>query len=120
MEPRPTSATGVWHPQPGFGLKPVRNAPAAPVIPGYTRVVKTAISVPDETFNRVCQRAMALGMSRSEFFARAAQRYMDELDAESLTDQINHALEVLESLDESQETAVAVGRRVVGAAGDDW
>ena len=91
-----------------------------PVIPGYTGCVKTAISVPDETFDRVCRRAIALGMSRSEFFARAAKRYLDELDAESLTGQIDTALEVLQSPDESQEAAVVVGRRVVGAAGDDW
>jgi metal-responsive CopG/Arc/MetJ family transcriptional regulator len=101
-------------------MKPVPTAPAVLVIPGYTHEVKTAISVPDETFDRVSRRAVALGMSRSEFFARAAKRYLDQLDAESLTTQIDHALEVLESPDESQEAAVAVGRRVVGAADDGW
>ena len=54
------------------------------------------------------------------FFARAAKRYLDELDAESLTNQIDTALEVIDSPDESQEAAVAVGRGVVSAAGDDW
>jgi len=98
----------------------VRNAPTVPVIPSYTHVVKTAISVPDETFDRVCRRAVALGMSRSEFFARAAKRYLDELDADSLTGQIDHALEVLESPDDSQQAAVRVGQRVVGATDDDW
>ncbi|MGV0990985.1 MAG: ribbon-helix-helix protein, CopG family [Mycobacterium sp.] len=82
--------------------------------------MKTAISVPNETFDRVSRRAVAMGMSRSEFFARAAQRYLDELDAESLTNQIDSALEVLEVPDESQEAAVAVGRRVAGATDDDW
>ena len=101
-------------------MKPVRTAPAPPVIPGYTQLVKTAISVPDETFERVCRRATALGMSRSEFFAQAARRYLDELDVESLTNQIDTALEAIDSPDESQEAAVAVGRRVVSAAGDDW
>jgi hypothetical protein len=37
-----------------------------------------------------------------------------------LTDQIDTALEAIDSPDESQEAAVAVGRRVVSAAGDDW
>lgn len=82
--------------------------------------MKTAISVPDETFDRVTRRAVALGMSRSEFFARAAQRYLDELDAESLTTQIDSALEVLDAPDEAQEAAVDVGRRVVSAVDDDW
>ena len=90
------------------------------VIPGYTDTMKTAISVPDETFDRVTRRAVALGMSRSEFFARAAQRYLDELDAESLTTQIDSALEVLDAPDETQEAAVDVGRRVVSAVDDDW
>ena len=82
--------------------------------------MKTAISVPDETFDRVTRRAVALGMSRSEFFARAAQRYLDELDAESLTTQIDSALEVLDAPDETHEAAVDVGRRVVSAVDDDW
>ena len=101
-------------------MKPVHKAPAPPVIPGYTKPVKTAISMPDETFDRVCQRAAALGMSRSEFFARAAKRYLDELDAESLTGQIDTALEAIDSPGQSQDIAVAVGRRVLSAAGDDW
>lgn len=99
----------------------MRPEPAAPaVIPGYTRGVKTAISVPDETFERVSRRAAALGMSRSEFFARAAQRYLEQLDVESLTDQIDSALETLDAPSAAQQDAVAVGRRVVETADDDW
>jgi len=101
-------------------MKHAQKGSAPPVIPGYTDLVKTAISMPDETFDRVCRRAAALGMSRSEFFARAAKRYLDELDAESLTDQIDTALEAIDSPEESQEIAVAVGRRQLSAAGDDW
>lgn len=90
------------------------------VIPGYTHAVKTAISVPDETFERVSRRAVALGMSRSEFFARAAQRYLDQLDSESLTDQIDSALDTLELPDETQQDAVRVGRHVIDTTDDDW
>lgn len=54
--------------------------------------MKTAISVPNETFRRVEQRASALNINRSQFFARAAERYLDELDAATLTDEINAAL----------------------------
>ncbi len=65
---------------------------ASPVLPGYTFPVKTAISVPDDTFRRVDERAAELGMSRSEFFSRAAERYLTELDGELLTAQINAAI----------------------------
>ena len=38
--------------------------------------MKTAISVPDETFAQATRQAAELGISRSEFFARAARRYL--------------------------------------------
>lgn len=89
------------------------------VIPGYTTAMKTAISVPDETFDRVSRTASDLGMSRSEFFARAATRYLDELDAQSLTAQIDSALEHVGGAGE-ESVAVDVGRRVLGALDDKW
>jgi predicted DNA-binding protein len=55
--------------------------------------MKTAISVPDETFHRVELRAAELGVSRSEFYATAASRYLDELDSVTLTSQIDEVLE---------------------------
>ncbi|MFY2861140.1 ribbon-helix-helix protein, CopG family [Mycobacterium sp. THU-M104] len=82
--------------------------------------MKTAISLPDETFDRVAQRASDLGVSRSEFFARAAQRYLDELDAQSLTGQIDSALERVDGADEAEAAAVAIGRRVLDAVDDGW
>jgi metal-responsive CopG/Arc/MetJ family transcriptional regulator len=54
--------------------------------------VKTAISLPDETFARVERAAERLGVSRSEFFARAAERWLADLDDASITDAINAAL----------------------------
>ncbi len=54
--------------------------------------MKTAISVPDETFRRVEDAARRLGVSRSEFFARAAERWLDDLDEDHLTDAINAAV----------------------------
>ena len=89
------------------------------VIPGYTLGMKTAISLPDETFDRASRRAKELGMSRSEFFARAAVNYLDELDAKSLTAQMDAALDIIGETDESTELAVSAGRRVLGAT-DEW
>ncbi len=82
--------------------------------------MKTAISVPDETFDRASRRASDLGMSRSEFFARAAQRYLDELDARSLTSQIDSALECLGTSDKTAADAVSAGHRVLDAVDDEW
>lgn len=89
------------------------------VIPGYTLSVKTAISVPDETFRAATERARELGMSRSEFFAVAAQRWLAELDRESLTQQIDACLAAA-GQDSSNRDAVELGRRALSADGDDW
>lgn len=90
------------------------------VIPGYTRVVKTAISVPDETFERATKRSGDLGMSRSEFFSRAAERYLDELDAQSLTKQLNATLDLIDDTGDDAALAVAAGRRALEALDDLW
>jgi metal-responsive CopG/Arc/MetJ family transcriptional regulator len=54
--------------------------------------VKTAISVPDDTFHRVDHAAKRLGVSRSEFFARAAEKALGALDDDGTTEAINHAI----------------------------
>ncbi|SOJ56579.1 Antitoxin MazE6 [Mycobacterium simulans] len=55
---------------------------------------------------------------------RAAQRYLDELDSQSLTRQIDNALELLghrlDESDEAQAAAVAVGHRVLDSMDDSW
>jgi Arc/MetJ family transcription regulator len=89
-----------------------------PVIPGYTVRVKTAISVPDETFEQATRQAAELGISRSEFFARAARRYLDELAARSLTQQVDEALQRA-GRDDSAAAAASAGRQRL-AARDDW
>ena len=83
--------------------------------------MKTAISVPDDTFDQAERRAAALGMSRSEFFTRAARRHMEELDAHSLTRRIDAAIDLLGvDAGESSRSAVSAGRRVLAAGDDEW
>jgi metal-responsive CopG/Arc/MetJ family transcriptional regulator len=89
-----------------------------PVLPGYTDGMKTAISVPDDTFDQATRQAAQLGISRSEFFTRAARRYLDELASRSLTEQVNDALQMA-GRDYSAAAASAAGRKLL-AAGDDW
>jgi metal-responsive CopG/Arc/MetJ family transcriptional regulator len=54
--------------------------------------MKTAISLPDETFLRVDRAARQLGMSRSEVFARAAESWLAALGEDETTEAINYAL----------------------------
>lgn len=88
------------------------------VILGYTALVKTAISVPEDTFQRVSQCAHDLGMSRSEFFSRAAAQYLDTLERDSLTSHIDEVIASLDTADQSAADAVAHGHRTLASA--DW
>jgi predicted DNA-binding protein len=81
--------------------------------------VKTAISVPDETYARVERSAERLGVTRSEFYARAAHYYLEHLERQSLTNEINAALE-LTGEDDSSSAAVAAGRRRLSLTDDEW
>jgi len=80
--------------------------------------MKTAISVPDDTFEQATRQAAELGISRSEFFARAARRYLDELASRSLTQQVNDALKAA-GKDDSAAAAAEAGRDLL-ASGEDW
>ena len=82
--------------------------------------MKTAISVTDDTFEKATRRAHDLGMSRSEFFTRAAARYLDELDTESVTRQIDLAVAALAGDDDSAADAIAVARRLLGENSGNW
>jgi len=92
--------------------------PLSLVILGYTRAVKTAISLPDDTYEQATKQAAKLGISRSEFFARAARSYLDELAAHSLTEQINEALQA--AADDDSNAAAATAGRSYLAGQDDW
>jgi metal-responsive CopG/Arc/MetJ family transcriptional regulator len=88
------------------------------VIPGYTEDMKTAISLPDDTYEEATRQAAELGISRSEFFARAARRYLQELASRSLTEQINEALQAAGDDDSNAAAAIAGRTRLTGSA--DW
>jgi metal-responsive CopG/Arc/MetJ family transcriptional regulator len=75
--------------------------------------VKTAISLTDRTFQRVDDAAKRLGVSRSEFFARAAERWLDALEDDGTTEAINRALAGLSA--DHAFTDMAAARLVVDA-----
>ncbi len=58
-------------------------------------------------------------MSRSAFFARAVERYLQEVEAESLTREIDSALERIRA-DDSASAAVNAGRRQLVGGSEAW
>jgi metal-responsive CopG/Arc/MetJ family transcriptional regulator len=79
--------------------------------------MKTAISLPEDTYEQATRQAAELGISRSEFFARAARSYLDQLASQSLTEQINQALQNAD--DDSNAAAARAGRHFL-ADQDGW
>jgi metal-responsive CopG/Arc/MetJ family transcriptional regulator len=77
--------------------------------------VKTAISIPDATFARVEASAARLGVSRSEFFARAAERWIADLEDAQTTAAIDAVLG-----DDEQEIAFVEQAASTAAQRSDW
>lgn len=79
--------------------------------------MKTAISVPDDVFTRADAVARKHGLNRSQFYAAAARRYADHLEASGVTVAIDAALD---DMDESTAGAIAAGRALVAEQDDEW
>jgi hypothetical protein len=82
--------------------------------------VKTAISVPDDVFVRATQAALDLGMSRSEFFSRAAANYLELMESRALKVEIENAIAVIGNSDDSADAAVHASRAYLQSMDDEW
>ncbi|NMR28551.1 ribbon-helix-helix protein, CopG family [Crystallibacter degradans] len=82
--------------------------------------MKTAISMPDKTFERADALAKSLGLSRSEFISRAVDHYADELERSSLTNRIDAAIESCGFDNDATTAVVGAGRATLSADGDEW
>lgn len=82
--------------------------------------MKTAISVPDTTFAQVEEAARRLGMSRSEFYATAAQRWVDELRRGDITDQIDAVVDEVGPADDDTADLRAEAARRALTRPDGW
>lgn len=81
--------------------------------------MKTAISVPDETYERAERAAKRHGMNRSQFYAAAADRYAKDLESADLTAAIDAVVDVANA-DESTLAAAEASRRSLGGVDDEW
>ena len=81
--------------------------------------MKVAITVPDEIFDRAEVAASSRGMDRSQFYVRAAERYIAELESEHLVAAIDAVVDVADS-DTSARFAVTAGAQLLDGRDDDW
>ena len=69
--------------------------------------MRIGISLPDTLIEQVDAARRSLGISRAEFFVDAAFRLLGELDASSITAQVNQALASLGDADVAEHAAAA-------------
>ena len=78
---------------------------------GYTPGMKTAVSIPDETFEQVERLAKREQRSRSEVYSAALREYVARHAPDEVTEAMNRVCDEIGS--ESDAFAVAAGRRVL-------
>lgn len=83
---------------------------------GYTLGMKTAVSVPNEVFERAERLAKRLKVSRSELYSRALREYLAQHSPDEVTQALDAVCEELGT--GSDEFVREAGRRVLQAT--DW
>ena len=78
---------------------------------GYTPGMKTAVSIPDEIFERAERLARRHRRSRSEVYAAALDEYVARHAPDEVTDTMNRVCE--EVGDENDAFLAAAGRRAL-------
>ena len=82
--------------------------------------MKTAISIPDDTFDRVTRTARQLGMSRSELMTKAAIAYLDDLDLGDLTLEIDRVLGLVDIDVDADQAVVEASKARLAEIDDEW
>lgn len=81
---------------------------------GYTLGMKTAVSVPDDLFNKAEKLARKTGKSRSQIYQEALMEYLLRRDPDALTAAMDQALT---DIDQGSDTWLSeAGRRVIEKA----
>ena len=77
------------------------------------RGVKTAISIPDEVFEKAERCAKKLGVSRSELYARAVQRFLEQHQAHEIRASYDRAFAPDAGEDDTTQMVSAAARKAL-------
>ncbi|MEX2548070.1 MAG: ribbon-helix-helix domain-containing protein [Chloroflexota bacterium] len=80
--------------------------------------MKTAVSVPNDVFDKAEQLARAAGRSRSEFYSAALREYVARHDPDEVTDAVDRAMKELGEAAAPDEFVREAARRVL--EGSEW
>jgi metal-responsive CopG/Arc/MetJ family transcriptional regulator len=79
--------------------------------PGYTPGMKTAVSIPDDVFEKAERLAKRAKRSRSDVFAAALREYVARHAPEEVTEAMNRVCSEIE--DQKDEFIQLSGRRIL-------
>lgn len=82
--------------------------------------MKTAISLPDPLFARAEAHAAAQGLSRSQFYATALERYLDAIDADGSSEHIDRALQTADYRVDGAVGRAGLERLAALTESDEW
>jgi predicted transcriptional regulator len=87
-----------------------KSGSVEPLFAGYTLGMKTAVSIPDEVFEKVERLARKAGRSRSEVFSAALSEYI----ARHAPDEVTEAMDrVCADIGDGDAFVTAAGRQVL-------
>ena len=78
---------------------------------GYTQGMKTAVSIPDDIFERAERLARGAGRSRSDVFTAALREYVAKHSPDEVTEGWNRVCE--EVGEQPEDFVAAAGRRIL-------
>lgn len=94
---------------------PVAVTRRAGGITSYTRIVKIAISLPDDLHERADAAASRLGVNRSQLYARAIEEFLDAEGDDPVTAALDRLADEL-----GPAAAPGAGRRLIDSGGWEW
>lgn len=81
--------------------------------------MKTAVSLPNELYERGEQAAHQLGLSRSQLYARALAKFLQDMGPDPVTDRLNElANEYAQESTAPRSSAAA--RSIIDSGGWEW
>ena len=80
-----------------------------------SRVMKTAVSIPDPLFKEAEAAAKKLGLSRSRFIQIALEAYLERRREEELTAEINRNIEKYGDPSDGEEAWLEHSRQLIGS-----
>lgn len=81
--------------------------------------MKTAVSLPDDLYERAEQAAQQLGVNRSQLYARALAKYLQDVGPDPVTERLNELADE-HAKERTAPESSAAARSMIDSGGWEW